>query len=441
METRAEELLDQSPPESHPLSLVAAIRVSTDRLAHVDPAALALVRIGAFLAPEPIRTDVLTHPIAATGCDRPRELEALTAAIASPVAAHRSLGRIGSYGPWPAPTAGCTGSLKPSCATSSPPTPPLLIAPMRRRSWSRQILATSGIRRAGRPGHGSCRAAWYLRDRGEDHPARDFAEHLYGQWREHLGPDDLHTLRAAYTLVRLYAAHWFACCVHEVGAFGQSRQLNVDTLARRRRVLGEDHLDVQRTVHNLARDLRELGEVEAARQLHEDTLAYRRRLLGHDHPLTINTANELGFDLYALGQVDAARRLHEDSLTRARRVLGEDPYLTMDSANGLASDLHALGEAEAARQLGEDTLIRARRVLGDESHFTMDTANILATAFLAVGEVEAARQLSEDTLARARRVFGDNHPRTRKAADNLAAARRLLRESAHQGGSDPVGKS
>jgi hypothetical protein len=113
----------------------------------------------------------------------------------------------------------------------------------------------------------------------------------------------------------------------------------------------------------------------------------------------------------------------------------------MDSANGLASDLHALGEAEAARQLGEDTLIRARRVLGDESHFTMDTANILATAFLAVGEVEAARQLSEDTLARARRVFGDNHPRTRKAADNLAAARRLLRESAHQGGSDPVGKS
>ncbi|MGH3917330.1 MAG: hypothetical protein ACRDTC_28550 [Pseudonocardiaceae bacterium] len=42
--------------------------------AEVDPAALALVRIGAFLAPEPIPADILTRPIAATGDSRPPEL-------------------------------------------------------------------------------------------------------------------------------------------------------------------------------------------------------------------------------------------------------------------------------------------------------------------------------------------------------------------------------
>jgi hypothetical protein len=98
LETRAEELLDQSAPLSHTHSLAAVIRVATDRLAKVDQVALALVRIAAFLAPEPIPADVLIRPIAATGHSRLPELEALTAAVVSPVAAHRSLGRLSSYG-------------------------------------------------------------------------------------------------------------------------------------------------------------------------------------------------------------------------------------------------------------------------------------------------------------------------------------------------------
>jgi hypothetical protein len=107
---------------------------------------------------------------------------------------------------------------------------------------------------------------------------------------------------------------------------GHSRWLLVlDTpLSRRRRVLGEDHVECELTALNLARDLRALGEVEAAQQLQADTVAYRRRWFGDDHPLTINATNELGATLRALGQVEAARRLHEDMVARGRRVLGED---------------------------------------------------------------------------------------------------------------------
>ncbi|MGH3887092.1 MAG: FxSxx-COOH system tetratricopeptide repeat protein, partial [Pseudonocardiaceae bacterium] len=491
LETRTEELLDQSPPDSHPLSLAAAIRVSTDRLAEVDPAALALVRIGAFFATELIPADVLTRPIAVTGHSRPPELKVLTTAVASPVAAHRSLGRVGNYG-----LARIDRGLQlhrltqavlrdqltaEDVAAYRAYAQALLVAadpgderdPACWPDWARilpHLLATDpatspspDLRKL------ACRVAWYLGDRGESHPARSLAEHLHRRWGEQLGQDDRHTLRAAYILVRvlvnigpyrqarqlgedtfarcrrvlgaddsdtLHAAHFLAGCLHVMGAFEQARQLNVDTLARQRQVLGDDHTDVRRTAHNLADNLRELGEVEAARQLHNDTLVHRRRVLGEDHPYTINAVNALGRDLYALGQVEAARQLHEDGLARARRILGEDHSWTMDCANYLAGELHALGEFEAARHLSEDTLTRARRVLGDDSHFTIDAANILASALLAVGELEAARQLSEDTLTRARRVFGDDHPRTRKAAKNLAAAQRLLR-----GGSGPAEES
>ncbi len=494
LDTRTGELLDQSPPQSHPRSLAAAIRLSTDRLAEVDPAALALVHLGAFLAPEPIPTAILTHPIIATGHNWPPELEALTAAVASPVAAHRSLGQVGSYG-----LARIDRGLQlhrltqtilrdqltdHSAAAYRAYAQALLVAadpgserdPVCWPGWARMLPHLMATDPATSPSPNlrdlACRALWHLFYRGDLHPARDLAEHLHRQWRERLGPDDRHTLRAAYILVRLlidigpyshvrqlsedtvarcrrvfgdddsdtlFATHHLASCLHRLGAFEQARQLNIDTLARRRRVLGENHIEFQRTIFSLGRDLRELGEVEAARQVHEDSVAYGRRVLGDDHPETIFAANDLALDLHALGEIHAARQLNEDTLTRARRILGEDHRWTMDSANDLVCDLLALGEVEAARRLGADTLARARRVLGDESYFTMDVANNLATALHALGEIEAARQLSEDALTRARRAFGEDHPRTLKAAHNLAAALRLLpgAEPARHGDSDP----
>ena len=65
-----------------------------------------------------------------------------------------------------------------------------------------------------------------------------------------------------------------------------ARDLDQDTLDRRRRVLGQDHPDTLTAAHNLATDLRELGEVQAARDLDQDTLDRRRRVLGQDHPDT-----------------------------------------------------------------------------------------------------------------------------------------------------------
>jgi tetratricopeptide (TPR) repeat protein len=422
LETRAEELLDQSPPGSHPRSLAAVIRVSTDRLAEIDPAALALVRIGAFPAPEPIPTDILTRSIVTAG-DRPPELEALAAAVTSPVAAHRSLARIGSYGLARIVDCGLQlhrltqailrDQLIPDATTAYRAyAQALLVAtePGDRRDpacwprWARilpHLLATNpatshspDLRELG------CRAVWYLYGRGDIRPARDLAEHLYRQWSEHLGPDDPHTLRSATALLRvlihvgpdshtrqfgedtlarcrrvlgedhldtLRTAHQLASCLHHLGGFEHARQLDADTLVRRRRVLGDDHIDVQDTAHNLGRDLRELGQADAARQLHEKILARHRRLLGDEHPSTLNAAIELAIDLHALGQVDTARRLHENTLAQAQRALGNDHIYTLDCANQLACDLQALGEVEAARHLGEDTLARARRVLGEDS--------------------------------------------------------------------------
>jgi hypothetical protein len=68
-------------------------------------------------------------------------------------------------------------------------------------------------------------------------------------------------------------------------------------------VLGDDHPDTLRTASNLANDLHQLGDHHAARELDEDTLARRRRVLGEDHPHTLHSAENLAEDLRALGEM------------------------------------------------------------------------------------------------------------------------------------------
>jgi hypothetical protein len=74
--------------------------------------------------------------------------------------------------------------------------------------------------------------------------------------------------------------------------------------------------------------------VQAARDLDEDTLARKRRVLGEDHPDTLARKRRVpGED-------------HPDTLARKRRVPGEDHPSTLTSASNLAADLQALGETQ-----------------------------------------------------------------------------------------------
>jgi hypothetical protein len=86
--------------------------------------------------------------------------------------------------------------------------------------------------------------------------------------------------------------------------------------------------------------------VQAARDLNQDTLARYRRVLGDDHPSTLRTANNLAVCLHELGDLQAARDLEQDTLDRYRRILGDDHPDTLRTASNLAADLRALGETD-----------------------------------------------------------------------------------------------
>ena len=87
------------------------------------------------------------------------------------------------------------------------------------------------------------RACWYQIRRGPGRHAADFAGRLRQNRLGQDGPDNPRTLTAANTLAVILA---------ETGRYAEARDLGEDTLARRRRLLGEDHPDTLTSARNLA---------------------------------------------------------------------------------------------------------------------------------------------------------------------------------------------
>jgi tetratricopeptide (TPR) repeat protein len=441
---RTTEVLAHGVPATYPVSLAASTQIALDRLAAQSVAALQLLSLAAYLAPEPIPLTLLTtdpaqlpEPLATAATD-PLAFTALTRLVrqhglawveSATVQLHRLLAAIlraqaDQQQDLPVLVVGLLRAAVPAEPWENPPAWP---------AW-RQLLPHVLV--ATDPHHSLTgaeedvawlleRAAEYLHSRGEIARARPLFERALGLWRSRLGDDHPETLESAGSLSRNL---WM------LGQYELARQLAEDTLSRCRRVLGEDHLRTLRSANSLTLVLGGLGQGESALQLAEDTLTRMRRVLGEDHPHTLRSATHVTISLWELGRYEPARQFAEGTLTRCRRVLGDDHHHTLFVAYVLAAVLGELGQYEQAHRLGEDTLTHCRRVLGHDHFQTLRSAHHLAVTLCKLGQHERARRLGEDTFTRMRRVLGEDNPLTLRSATHLATCLRELgqREPARQ---------
>ncbi|MDX3850287.1 FxSxx-COOH system tetratricopeptide repeat protein [Streptomyces sp. AK02-01A] len=461
-------ILREGEAPGYPASLAAATDIATTRLDDNHPDATALLRLGAFLGPEPI-------PTAWLEAARPR----LTTIPGDPddlMWPHASLQHLGRYGlaridhetfqihrltqavlrdqtspdqaaliradatailaavapgdpetpeTWPA-WASLTSHLTAQHIgiTDRPELRPILLKAV-------LFLIRSGQSRAAHGLADSLRQAWSA-ELGHDHPdvlscaqyfghamidlgdsgnARPVIEETLARRRATLGDDHPDTLQSANDL---------AVTLNTFGEHAEARRMDEDTLARRRRTLGDDHLHTLQSASNLAAVLHSLGEYVESRRMDEDTLARNRRTLGSDHPHTLHSAHSLAITLNELGEHTESRRMDEDTLARRRRTVGNDHPDTLRSAHSLAITLHSLHEYAESRRIHQDTLTRRRRTLGDDHPDTLRSAHSLAITLHSLGEHAEARHTEVDTLARRRRTLGNDHRDTLHTAHSLA---------------------
>jgi len=449
---RTSELLDQGVPASYPVSLAASVEIALDRLAAQSPAALMVLTVAAYLAPEPIPltvfssyADQLPDPLATVAADplafvaliRLLRQHGLARVEPTTLALHRLLAAILRTQPDQQPDLPSVAVRLLRAAVPDgddqwdhPPTwrqllPHVLVATDPNRTFTEVEEEVAWL---------LDHAGWYLLTWGEAVRARPLFERAVELRRFKLGADHPGTLESASNLAR---------DLWELGQFEQACQLGRDTLTRCRRVLGNDQADTLRSAYHLVIALWGVGEYEQAGQLGEGTLRRCRLVLGDDHPDTLLSAIYFTTALWGLGQYEAARRLADDTLARQRRVLGNDHPNTLRSAYHLAIYLWELGQYEQAGQLVEDTLCRCRRVLGDDHPDTLRSALVLAMTLWALRQYKQARPLGEDTFIRSRQVLGDNHLYSLLSAIVLSATLRELgqHEQARQLGEDTLTRS
>ena len=490
---RTTELMAHDAPATYPLSLAASVHIALDQLAARSPAALVLLTLAAYLAPEPIPLTLFTthptqlpdplaiaaaDPLAFTALTRQLRQHGLAHVEPATLTLHRLLAAILRTQPNQQPN---LPSLVIQLLRATVPAEDPWNNPLAWPAWRQLLPHVLVVTDPHRNLTGAeedvawliNRAGLYLESRGDlgpsrllferarnlrrfrlgnDHPdtlesttylagallalgayeqGRQVAKDALAGYRQILGDDDPHTLESAiYLALNLWG----------MGHYEQGRQLAEDTLTRQQRVMGNDHPDTYYSATTLTLCLWELGKYESARQLAEDTLTRCHRTLGADHPRTLELANILVAVLGELGQYESARQLGEDTVTRMRRILGNDHFQTLISTANLVAVLRGLGQYELAHRLGEDTLTHCRRVLGNDHPHTLRTAYILVAVLRDLGQYESARQLGEDTLTRMRRVLGNDHPDTLRTATHLVAVLGDLRqyEPARQLGEDTL---
>ncbi|HEV7726453.1 MAG TPA: FxSxx-COOH system tetratricopeptide repeat protein, partial [Modestobacter sp.] len=410
--------------------------LSLQRLKGQDPAAVQLLELAAYLAPEPIplylfgdHADLLDEPLRAIAADPDALTDTVGALVGFSLArrhpdgfqVHRLLQAVIRHRLPPDRQQATAERVAALLAAASPGDPenPANWPPY--AELAPHVLATALLGDSSPASrHLVLDTIRYLQAHGDSHGGRAVGEPLLDRWRSILGPDHPDTLCAASMLT---------VALISVGEVKPGRALGEDTLQRCRRVLGPDHLITLWAAAALTLALDQVGEAGPARAVGQDTLQRCRRVLGPDHPITLLAATALTYAMNQLGEAEAARTLGQDSLQRCSRVFGPDHATTLGAAAALTLALDQLGEAESARALGQDTLQRCRRVHGPDHTRTLWAASALTVALVLVGEAEPARTLGQDTLQRCRRVHGPDHPTTLWAAAALTLALNQLGEA------------
>lgn len=231
-----------------------------------------------------------------------------------------------------------------------------------------------------------------------------------------LGPDQPDTLTSRHNLADAYAS---------AGRVDEAIPLFERTLIDRERILGSEHRDTLTSRNGLANAYLTAGRVAEAIPLHQQLLDDRSRILGSDHTHTLASRYNLAHSLTEAGRLEEAIPHFKQTNADCDRILGPDHPSTLVSRRGLAMAYASAGRLREAILIYEQTVSDCERVFGGDHPETLASRNNLACALRAGGRFAEAISLHKQTLADCERILGSSNPNTMLSRNNLAGAYQL----------------
>ena len=205
-----------------------------------------------------------------------------------------------------------------------------------------------------------------------------------------------------------------------LGLYDPARELSEESLAIRRRILGEDHLLVAESLQNLSVLRRQLGDDAAAEPLLREALEIQRRKGATETAVYAKALNDFAALLEEKGDLNAGEALFRESLALKREVLGREHEDVARGLNNLGHLLHAKKEYKEAEQNYLESLAMGRKLLGEIHPDVATTLNNLAVLSEDQGDLDRAERMYREALEMRRKVFGERHPKVARGLNNLA---------------------
>jgi serine/threonine protein kinase len=220
--------------------------------------------------------------------------------------------------------------------------------------------------------------------------------------------------------IRARLMHIMGVVYGNLGLYPEATSLLQQALDTRRKLHGDEHLDVAETQDALADVLADKYELAGAEELHRQALATRRKLLGDEHLLVADSRHGLALVLLGRDQSEQARPLAQEALSLRRQLLEHEHPDIAASLRLLGTVLmveQAFDESEAALREAGDMY---RKLLGNDALEVAECLHLLARAHLLQAEYDVAEELFEQSRGIKQRVLGENHVSVADALANQA---------------------
>ncbi|GAA2294127.1 FxSxx-COOH system tetratricopeptide repeat protein [Actinomadura luteofluorescens] len=427
---KATELLADAALVANELPVAAAWNVSLDRLRTSDPAALQLLQVCAFFAPEPISLRMLSG---ARNVDGPPEL---IEALGDPVRRGRAIRAINRYalarishkhntimlhrlvqrvlvGQIPPGEAEELRRCGYQLMANFDPRDPALPANWRRYADLLPHVHYSGV--VGFDDPWTRRLVLneidFLFQWGDHRGFLELAETAVKTWKETLGEGNEQVQEAMLHLGRALRLQ---------GRFEEAYGHHL----RVRDLRAEEHgADDERTIEAqrfVTADLRYLGQFHQALEYDRRSFEALRRMYGEDDPTTLQQAHLYAISLRLNGDFRAACDLDRQTYRHLINIFGENHGRTLSSLAAIAVDEMELGHFDVARELTRQNAQRLEAAFGSSFAGLAESLTALSVMERKAGDHERALALSTEALERYNERYGQYHPGSISAALNHA---------------------
>ncbi|MER5637508.1 FxSxx-COOH system tetratricopeptide repeat protein [Kitasatospora sp. NPDC002227] len=261
----------------------------------------------------------------------------------------------------------------------------------------------------------------YLWKRVDLDRARRLGEQLHAAWATRLeteqGEADRRNLRRQILSLDFQLAN----VLRSQGSYAEALALDESTLAGQKELLGERNPYTLMTAGSLGADLRAIGRFQSALDLDLETYGSFRELFGDENARTLSSANNLAISYRLVGDSEAARDLDQDTYDRRSAVLGPRHPYTLSSKSNLARDLREAGDYKGSIELLREVTVDLDAVLQPDLPENLRNAKSLAVSLRRDGQLREARQLTLQTYERYLDRYGAESAESLACALNLAA--------------------